>query len=112
MPDQTILDLARPNPEARRGDDVIIPADEADIALFVQDALVAGRHPLADEFIAGGLGVAPIFEEHHRIGALYRDLPGFTGFQRISRGIDNRDGMAGDRPADGARFRDADRTAR
>jgi len=61
MADQAILDLARTDAEAGRGDDVVIAADEADIALVVTHALVAGGHPVADELVARGLRLAPIF---------------------------------------------------
>src|SRR5262245_9874558 len=112
MTDQAILYLARPDPETLRRDNVVIPANETDIAIFIHDSLIAGRHPVADELVARGVGVAPVFEEHHRIGALHRNLPGFARFQWIPRRIDNRNGVTGDRSADGARLRDADRAAR
>src|SRR5262245_55113430 len=112
MTDQAILYLARPDPETRRRDNVVIPADETDIAIFVHDALVAGRHPVADALVARGVGVARIFEEHHRIGAPHRDLLGLAHLQWLPGGIGPGNGMTGDRPAAGTGLRDADRAAR
>ena len=40
MADQAILDLARPDAIARRGDDVVITADEVNVAVFVDAPLL------------------------------------------------------------------------
>ena len=59
MLDQAILDLAGPDAVARRGDDVVVAADEREVAVVVDHALVAGGHPVADEFLARGLRACP-----------------------------------------------------
>ena len=73
MLDQAVLDLARPDAVAGGGDDVVVAPHEGDVALVVDDALVAGGHPVADEFLARRLGPAPVFEEHHRVRPLHGD---------------------------------------
>ena len=75
MPDQAILDLARPDAIARRGDDIVVAPDEMEIAFVVGNALIAGRHPVADELLARRIGLAPVFQKHHRVGPQHRDLP-------------------------------------
>src|SRR5262247_35492 len=101
MPDQAIFDLGRPDAVARRGDDVVVAPDEAHVAVLVYDALVARRHPVADELVARGVGLAPIFQEHHGIGPRDRDLTELA--RRATRAVrpDHRDAMAGHRLADG-----------
>ena len=47
-------------------------------------------------------GVVPVLQEHHRIGTFDRDLAGLAGLERRAVLADHRDGMAGDRLADGA----------
>ena len=46
---QAILDLARADAVAGRGDDVVVAADEAEVAVLVLRALVAGQQPVAGE---------------------------------------------------------------
>ena len=102
MTQQAILDLARPDAESRRRNHVVVAADERNIAFLVGDALVAGGHPVADELVARRRRLAPIFEEHHRVGPLHRDLANFADFQRLAIFADHRHPMARDRLADGA----------
>ena len=47
--DQAVLDLGGADAVAGRGDHVVVAADEADVAVTVADALVAGHHPVADD---------------------------------------------------------------
>ncbi len=102
MADQAVLDLARADAVARRGDDVVVAADEGDIALLVDDALVAGRHPVADEFVARRFRLAPVFQEHHRIRPFDRDLAELAGLAHATVGADHRDGVPRHRLADRA----------
>jgi hypothetical protein len=107
---QTILDLAGTDAVARRRDDVVVAAEEMDIASLVHDALVARRHPVADELSRRRLLVAPVFEEHHRIGPRHRDLP-FLARPAAAVRADDRDVMARHRQADRARAANADDAA-
>jgi hypothetical protein len=53
----------------------------------------------------------PVFQEHHRVRALDRDLAELARLARTAFAVDHRHGVAGDGLADGARPRDADRGA-
>src|SRR3546814_1939606 len=68
MLQEAVLDLARADAVAARRDDVVVAADEAQVTLVVQAALVAGHQPVAAELGGRGLRIAPVFEKHHRIG--------------------------------------------
>src|SRR3954453_5901453 len=92
---QSSISPGPPDTKARRGDDVVIAADEGEIAVLVDHALVAGGHPVADELFPRGGGVAPVFQKHHRIRPLHRDLADLAGLHRISYGVDHRDGVPG-----------------
>src|SRR5581483_147473 len=105
-------DFAGPDSETRGSDDVVVPANKADITFLVHDPLVAGRHPVADKFVTRGFGLVPVFKEHHRVGTPDCDLPDLSRLQRTTGGVDDRDRMAGHRPADGAGLRDLYRAAR
>ena len=107
MADQAVLDLARSDAEAGRGDHVVVAADEADVAVLVDDALVAGGHPVADELLARGLRPAPIFQEHHRVGPLHRDLPDLARLHRLAVAVDHRHHVPRHRLAHGARLEHA-----
>src|SRR5262249_57147728 len=96
-----------PKRVARRSNGVVVSPDEMEITVLVYDPLVAGRHPVADEFVARRVRTLPVFEEHHRVGPAHRDLAEFAGRRRHSVRPDHRDVMAGYRPADGAGTRDA-----
>src|SRR4051812_21808626 len=96
---------------ARRGDDIIVAADKLDIALGVGDALVARCHPVADELVAGRVGLAPIFQEHHRVGPLDRDLSELARPALRAVRPDHPDRVAGHRLADRAGARNAERRA-
>src|SRR5690606_20512107 len=105
------LDLARPDAVAGRGDDVVVAAEEVDIAVAVLDALIAGDHPVADEFLFRRFRVLPVFEEHHRVGPAHGDLARLAGLHLAAFGVDHRDLVAGHRLADGAAAADAERGA-
>src|SRR3546814_19932596 len=66
MLQEAVLDLARADAVAARRDDVVVAADEAQVTLVVQAALVAGHQPVAAELGGRGLRIAPVFEKHHR----------------------------------------------
>ena len=108
MTQQAILDFDGANAIARRGDDVVIAANEADIALRVHDALIARGHPVTDEFFSSRIGAVPISEKHHRIGTFDSNLAEFTGGSDGAVGVDDRNVVAGDGFADGACAADAD----
>src|SRR5258706_14910116 len=111
MTDQAILDLARTDAVARRGDHVVVASHEGEIALIIDHALVARGHPVADEFLPGRVRIAPIFQEHHGVGTLDRALAELA--RRTTRAVaaDHRDGMARHRLADRARSRDTNEGA-
>src|SRR5262249_23692334 len=111
MPDQAVLDLARPDAVAGRGDDVVVAPYEGEIALFVDDALVAGRHPVADELVPRRVLAPPVAQEHHRIGPTHRDLAEFAGRPQPGIAPDPRDRVAGHPLADRAGPSHADRAA-
>src|SRR5262245_37015628 len=104
MPDQAILDFARPDTEAGRRYHIVVAADETDVAVFVHEALVTRRHPIADELVTCCFGIVPVFEEHHRVRALDRNLPNFSPLQLIARIVQYRHNMTGDRLTDRARL--------
>src|SRR5262249_54253071 len=104
-------DLGRADAVTRRGDDIVVAAHKRDVAVRVDDALIARRHPLADEFFARGVALAPILQEHHRVGALDRDLTELVGGAGRAVRPDHRDAMAGHWLADRARPRNIDRRA-
>src|SRR5581483_1157611 len=112
MTDEAILDLARADAITRRGDDVVITANEIDVTVLVDASLIAGDHPVADEFLARRLRPLPVFQEHHRVGPLHRNLPDLAEAHRIALAIDDADHVARHWLADGARPRDADGVAR
>src|ERR1043165_5381340 len=111
MADETILDLAGPDAIAGRSDDIIIAADEGEIALLVDDALVAGRHPVADEFLARRITATPITKKHHRIWPFHGDLAELARRAKRAVAADHRDRVAGHRLADRAGAAHAERSA-
>ncbi len=111
MADQAIFDLARADTVACRTDQIVIAPDKTDIAIRVKFAHIAGQKPFADEFIAGGFGVAPIFQKHHRIGRPNGNPAHFPGRQDIPRHIDHRNIMPRHGAAHDAGFGGHDRLA-
>src|SRR4029077_17993251 len=111
MADETILDFARSDAKTGRGDDIVVSANEADVTLVVHHTLIAGGHPVAYKFLARCFRLAPVFQEHHGIGTLDRNLTRFTGLERISRLVDDRDGVTAHRLADRPRLGHAERAA-
>src|SRR5215218_5289027 len=108
MPDQTILDLARSDAVAGRCDDVIFAADEIDIAIVVDAALVSGGHPVSDEFVSRRRRTLPVLQKHHRIRPLHRDLSDFVDGGARAVLPDHLDLMAGYRLPDRAGPRHAE----
>src|SRR5262245_38484959 len=100
MPDQAILDFARPDAETGRRDHIVVAADKTDVTVFVHDTLVARRHPIADELGARCFGIVPVFEEHHRVRTPARNLPGLAALPLIARAVQYRHRVAGDALAD------------
>src|SRR5581483_6443310 len=92
----------------RRRNHVVVAADEADIAFAVALALIARRHPVADELVACCVRPLPVFEKHHGIGALHRDLAELAGLASAAVIANDRDGVPRHRLSDRARLRDAD----
>src|SRR5215471_14484223 len=111
MSNQAILDLGRADTVTRRGNDIVVAPDELEVAVRIGDALIAGRHPVADEFFTRGVGLAPILQEHHRVGPLDCDLPELTGRALRTIGADYRDRVPGHRLPHGAEPRNVDRRA-
>src|SRR4051812_37345831 len=90
MRDQAVFDLTGPNAETRRRDHVVVAADKAYIAFVIDHALIAGRHPVTDEFRVGRFLVAPVLQEHHRVRPLDRDLAGLAGIAHTAVRPDHR----------------------
>src|SRR6476659_9395165 len=111
MTNETIFDFARSDAKTGRGDDIVVTADEADITLVVHHTLIAGGHPVAYKFLARSVRLAPVFQEHHGIRTLDRNLARFTGPERVSPIVDDRDGVTAHRLADRPRLRHAERAA-
>src|SRR3546814_14723227 len=74
------------------------------IALVVHAALVAGHQPVAAELGGGGLGIAPVLEEHHRVGPAHRDGAGRASRALVAVVVDDGDSVARHRPSHGARL--------
>src|SRR5262249_56594691 len=100
MTDQAIFNFAWPDAKTGRGYDIVITSDETDITFVIHDALIAGRHPVADELVARRFRIAPVFKKHHGIRPFHRDLAGLTGPQLIAVIVDDRDRMSGNGLAD------------
>src|SRR6476469_6944919 len=111
MADETIFDFARSDAKTGRGDNIVVTADEADVALVVHHTLIAGGHPVAYKFLARSFRLAPVFQEHHGIGTLDGNLTRFTGLEWISRTVDDCDGVTAHRLADRPRLGHAERAA-
>ncbi len=97
---QHLLDLGGVDVEPGDEDEVGAPVDEAQVVVLVEDGDVAGVQPAVDEGPAGGGGVIPVAGEHVR--ALHPDLAGVAGQDVGAVLVDEADGEAGQRPADGA----------
>jgi len=85
-----------------RGDDVVVAANEVEIAFSVAIALVAGQQPVAGELVFRRFGLAPVLDEHHRVRPLHGDVARLAIGQRLALVIDNGDGVTGHRLANGA----------
>ena len=71
------LDLAGADAVSTAGDQIVVAADESEVARLVADAEVAADQPVAAELRLRRRVVAPVFQEHHRIGPTVRDAPHF-----------------------------------
>src|SRR5438874_9706729 len=87
------LDLARADAVAAAGDQVVVPSDEAEVSGFVAQAEVAADQPVAAELGARSALVAPVLEEHHRVGSLVRDAPQLARGQLATLLVDDRHGV-------------------
>src|SRR3546814_7994635 len=103
MLQQAVLDLAGADAVAAGGDDVVVAPEEMKIALVVHAALVAGHQPVAAELGGGGLWIAPVLEEHHRVGPAHRDGAGRASRALVAVVVDAGDSVARHRPSHGAR---------
>src|SRR5581483_2961884 len=90
------FDLAGADAVAAAGDQVAVAADEAEVALLVGDAEIATDQPVAAELRRSGGVVAPVAEEHHRIGSLVRDAAHLAGRKLAALAVDDRDRMSRD----------------
>src|SRR3546814_13086899 len=102
MLQQAVLDLAGADAVAAGSDDVVVASEEVKIALVVQAALVAGHQPVAAELGGGSLGIAPVLEEHHRVGTAHRDGAGRASRALVAVVVDEGDSVGRQRPAPGA----------
>src|SRR6185369_16835175 len=92
---------------ARALDDVIGAALVPEVAVVVALALVAGAGPVADELVARGLRILPVFEEEHRVAliaeaAVHRDLAQLAGRELLAFLVDDGHPVPGIGPADRA----------
>src|SRR2546429_1281043 len=108
MANKAILDLGRTDAVSRRADDIVVAPDELEVAVRVDDTLIARGHPLADEFFARRIGLAPILQEHHRIRPLDRDLADLARRALGAVRANDRNAVPGHRFADGAGARHGD----
>src|SRR5213075_2489776 len=88
---QAFLDLARADPVAARGDDVVVAALEEDVAVLVDAAEVAGQQPVAGELGGRGLGIAPVLQHDDRVVPPTGDLAFLAGRQHVAGWIDDGD---------------------
>src|SRR6266849_6021896 len=72
--DERAFDLRWTDPIARGVDDIVLPSGEVQVPLVIDPGQVSGQEPLAQVFLLRRLRVLPIPKEHHRVGALDRDL--------------------------------------
>src|SRR5690554_5119633 len=95
------LDLRRVAVEAADDEHVLEPAGDAQVALLVQAADVAGVQPaLLIKGAAGGLGVAEI--ALHQVEATQADLAVVPRGYRLALRVEDRQLGTGNRPAAGA----------
>jgi hypothetical protein len=80
MAHQAILDFAGTDTVSRTGDDIVVTAQEPNIAVLIGLANISGQKPIAKKFIGGGLRITLITEEHHRIGCPHGNAAGDTGW--------------------------------
>src|SRR5262249_41294966 len=93
--DDALLDVGRADAVAAARDEVVLAPFEPEIAVLVLDPEIAGREPVADEFLARRLRLAPVFEEKDRVGAPRRDHPGLASWLDPPALADPGDRVAG-----------------
>src|SRR2546421_134616 len=91
------LDLAGADAIATAGDQIVVAADESEVARLIAHAQVAADQPVSAELRLRRCVVAPVFEEHHRIGAVVGDAPHFSCWQLAAVFVDDRNSVSGDR---------------
>jgi hypothetical protein len=89
MGDQTIFDGSGSDAIAGAGDDVVVAADELNVAAGMAHAGVAGEQPVADILFARSRLVVPITEEHDGVGPAYRNVADATVRQHVAFIIDD-----------------------
>ena len=103
MAHQALLDLAGADAVAGRGDHIVLTPDEAQRAVLVHDAEVAGQQPVAVELGRRRLLVPPVAEEHDGVRPADGDLARLAGRQRLAGAVQHRDLMARYRAPEPAR---------
>src|ERR1700686_3860441 len=96
MASQRVLDFGRSDAIAGAGDDVVGAAVEPEIAVVVALRQIACYQPAIGVFIAGRLGVLPVFEHHHRIGTAEGEVADGAGRQGLACVVDDTSDMSGD----------------
>ena len=79
MAQQRLLDLARPDAVAGRGDHIVGATAVPEVAVLVAHTEIPGQQPVAGELVPGGHRVVPVLEQHHRIGPPEGDLADLAG---------------------------------
>ena len=95
---QAVLDLARADTVAAARDEIVLAADEPEVALRVLPGQVAGERPVADELLPRGGLVVPVAQEHHGIGPAHGDLPDLVRGRRLPLVVHHVHDVARDRP--------------
>ena len=74
---QAVLNLGRPDPIARTGDQVVLSSHEPEISVLIFFAQVSGEPPIIDVLFPGSVGVVPVLETHDRVPS--GTFPNFFG---------------------------------
>src|SRR6516165_6206976 len=94
MPHERILDLGWAYAVAATGDDVIGATLKPEISVLVADPKIAGDQPVAGIFVPRCLGIAPVFQHHHRIRPPKGDVAGCSGRQGLAGVVDDGGDMS------------------
>ncbi|KAG1165660.1 hypothetical protein G6F35_018652 [Rhizopus arrhizus] len=85
MPDQAAFDFTRADPVAGRLEHVVGAAGIPEVAVGIEGGEITRQAPIALEFGLRGRFVAPVAQEHHRVGIAVDvqpvdgDFAGFAG---------------------------------